>query len=70
MAEELSFIFIYSQFEKGFMHKAPGKGTSTLFMSHRQNKQKTWFVDCKFPSSEITESPFKGDFRNHADLPH
>lgn len=33
MAEELGFIFIYSQFEKGFRDMAPGKGKLGVFFT-------------------------------------
>lgn len=41
MAGELSFIFIYSEFEKGFMFVVPGKGELGVLFTRLQTEQKT-----------------------------
>lgn len=68
MAEELSFILIYSQFETCFRHKPPGKGRFVycLLQTNKMNRKPGLSI-VKFSSSEITESPFEGEFKNHAD---
>lgn len=51
MTKELSFTFIYSWFEKGFMYMATGTGKlCVLFTLLHTNKmdKKPWFVHCKF----------------------
>ena len=48
---------------------APVKGKlCILFIQLQTNKTniKPWFDNCKFSSSESTEAPFEGDFKNHA----
>lgn len=63
MAEELSLIFIYSQFEKGFMHKAPGNGNSThcLLPTSKMNRKRGWLIVSfhlqKSQNPHLKESP-------------